>query len=75
MPGLDKFTSAQPIFRTCAPGRARKKIGAQNQSQCACLVEKQLEAFIFILCYLNRACGFCFYRNSIKSFCNKAFAL
>ena len=39
---VDKFISKRPIFRardfTCTPNRARKKIGAQNQS--ACPIEK-----------------------------------
>ena len=36
------------------------KMGAQNQSQCARLIEKQLEIVIFVLCYLNSACSFHF---------------
>ena len=55
-------------------GHARKT-GAQNQSQCARLIEKQLETIIFVLCYLNRTCSFRFYCNSIKKFCNGAFAV
>ena len=51
--------------------QARKKTGAQNQSRCAHLIEKQLEAFIFILCKLNRTCSFNLYCNSIKRFCNE----
>ena len=75
--GLDKFTSTRPSFWArnyiCAPDRARKKNGTQNQSQCARLIDKQLETTIFVLCYLNRACSFPFYCNSIKSFYNEAF--
>ena len=44
---MNKFNSTRPIFR--------KKQGAQNQSRCARLIEKQLETIIFILCYLNSA--------------------
>ena len=71
--GLDKFTSAHPIFRSrnfiCVPDRARKKkTGAQNQSQSARLIEKQLETIIIVLCYLNSAFSFHFCFNSIKNF-------
>ena len=63
--GLDKFISTRPIFRarkfTCTPDRARKKTGAQNQTQCARLIKKNLETFIFVFCYLNRTCCFYFY--------------
>ena len=51
-----------------------EKMHAQNQSQCARLIENQLETIIFVLCYLNRACSFHFYCNSIKNFCIGAFA-
>ena len=47
----------------------------QNQSQCACLIEKQLETIIFDLCCLNRAGSFHFYCNYIKIVCNRAFAV
>ena len=73
--GLDKFTSTRPIFRAhnfiCAPDRARKKKkkGSQNQTQCARLIDKQLETSIFVLYYLDEACNFHFYCNFIKSFC------
>ena len=75
--GLDKFTSMRPIFRarilTCAPDRlSKKKAGVQNQSQSACLIKKQLETFIFVLCYLNRIYSFPFYCKSIKGICNEA---
>ena len=60
-------------------GRARsgtqRKTDAQNQSQCVRLIKKQLETIVFVLCYLNRACRFHFYCNSIKNFCNGAFAV
>ena len=55
--GLDKFFSKRPI------GHAKKR-GAQNQSQCVHLIEKQLETIIFVL-----RC------NSIKSFCTKSFVM
>ena len=45
----------------------------KNQSQCARLVEKQLETFIFVLSYLNNICSFHFYCNSIKSFLQLGF--
>ena len=64
--GLDKFTSARPIFR------ARQKTGAQNQSKYAGLIQKYLKTFIFVFCYLIRTCCFLFYCNSIKSFSNEA---
>ena len=56
MSELKQITSTRPIFRTrnliCAPDRARKKKDEGNQSQCAPLIEKQLETIIFVLCYL-----------------------
>ena len=52
-----------------------KKTGAQNQTQCPRLIEKQLETTIFVLYYLDRACSFHFYCNFIKSFCIEAFAV
>ena len=60
------------------PDRARKKktnTGAQNQSQCASLIEKKLETIIVVLFYLHRACSFHFYCNSIKNLCNETFAV
>ena len=63
--GLDKFTSTRFIYRarnfTCASDRAGKKTGAQNQSQCARLIEKHLEMFIFVFCYLDSCYCFHFY--------------
>ena len=29
--------------------QARRKMGAQNESQCACLIEKYLETFLFFV--------------------------
>ena len=49
-----------------------QKKGEKNQSRCVRLFEKQLETIIFVL---NKACGYHFYCNSVKSFCNKAFAV
>ena len=70
--GLDKFTSTRPIFRVrnfiCPPDRARKEKGAQNQTQCAHLIEKQLEITIFVLYYLNRDCSFHFYCKFHQNF-------
>ena len=63
--GLDKFTSTRQIFRVIV----------KNQSQCACLIEKKLKTIIFILCYLNRACSFHFYCNSINKFCIETFGV
>ena len=51
-----------------APERARKKIGAQNQS--ARLIERQLEKLIFALYYLNRTWAFIF-----NVFPSKVFAM
>ena len=62
---LNKFISARPIFQHVT------KTGAQNQSQCGRLIVKQLKTFIAVLRFLN-SFHFCF--NSIKRFCNKAFA-
>ena len=78
--GLDKFTSTRPIFRarnfTCAPEQTRRKMGAQNQSQYACLIEKHLGMLIFVLCCLNKTSfSLHFHCNSIKSFCNEALAV
>ena len=67
--GLDKLTFTHPIFR------APKKAGAQNQSNCASLIEKQMETFIFALCYLNRISSFHFHCSPIKCFCNETFAM
>ena len=69
--GLHKFISTRQIFWArnfiCSPDCARKKnkkqkqnqtkkkTGAQNQTQCVNLIEKQLETIIFVLRYLNRA--------------------
>ena len=52
-----------------------KKLGAQNQSQWAHLIEKKPETTIFVLCYINSACSFHFCCISIKNVCNKAFAV
>ena len=49
--------------------------GAQNESQLARLIEKQLETIIFVLCYLNRTCSFHLCCNSIKHFWNWTFAV
>ena len=82
--GLDKFTSMCSknwVHNfTCASGQALTKKG-HTKSKPVCmsdqygLMKKQLETFIFVLCYLNNACSLNFYCNSIKSFCNEAFAL
>ena len=73
---MDKFTSRRLIFQErsfiCAPDGASKKTGAQNQIQCARLIEKQLKTTIFGVYYLNSACSFHFYCNFIKNFCNEA---
>ena len=76
-PGLDKLTSTRNIY---APDRTqikkkKKKKGAQKQTQCPRLIEKQLETTFFVLYYINRACSFhchCFF---IRSLCNEAFAV
>ena len=54
----DDFSGAQVYLR--ARSGKQKKNGAQNQSQCACLIEKQLETVIFVLYSLNSACSFHF---------------
>ena len=54
-----------------APDQARRKTDAQNQSQCACLIEKDLEMFIFVLCYLNKTCSLHFVVIPSKVFAMK----
>ena len=44
-----------------------KKGERKNQSQCARLIDKQLETIIFVPCYLDRASSFHFYCNSISN--------
>ena len=73
--GLEKFTSTRLIYFTCAPDRAGKKTGVQNQSQSARLIENHLEKFIFVLCYLNSSCCFHFYYILPNVFCNGAFTM
>ena len=50
---MDKFFSGRPIFRArnvdCAPDRAHKKVGAENQSECP--IKTQLEILLFALYY------------------------
>ena len=70
----------RPIYRVrnfiCASDRTgKKKTGAQNQTQCRPLIEKQLETTTFVLCYLNRTCSLHFYCNFIKSFCKEVHAV
>ena len=59
---VDKFLSGHPILWAgnfiCAPNRARRKMGAQNQS--APPIETQLEKLLFALYYLNSTCSFHF---------------
>ena len=77
MSGVDKFLSRRPTFWarnfTCAPDRAHKKMGGQNQSVRP--IEIQLETLLFMLYDLKRTSSFCFKCVSIKSYCNEAFVV
>lgn len=52
----------------CAPDRARKRLGAHNRTQCAHLIEKQLETIFFSLSPKKGLAPFIFVVISSKVF-------